>query len=182
MEVCKMWPLVSKISWVIIYVENDAAYFFVWMWLSSTYVSLIWAHFVHLSFWLFLQGQKIISQSLSFQHLNTQKAFFSFLSLWSKTNYSSIYHWIGDFFWEPVSQKIKKSPGHEIFFCPNSIFCNFKNGQKSIFKLGKSFKLTKMQFNEKIFLIHLTSRYFCLDFFQFSAAAVVLLCDFFLKN
>ena len=27
-----------------------------------------------------------------------KKAFFSFLSLRSKTNYSSIYHWIGDFF------------------------------------------------------------------------------------
>ena len=25
------------------------------------------------------------------------------------------------------------------FFSPNSIFCNFKNGQKSIFELGKSF-------------------------------------------
>ena len=30
----------------------------VWMWLSSTYVSLIWAHFVHLSFWLFFGGKR----------------------------------------------------------------------------------------------------------------------------
>ena len=35
------------------------------------------------------------------------------------------------------------------FFSPNSIFCNFKNGQKSIFELGKRLKLTKMQFHEK---------------------------------
>ena len=27
--------------------------------------------------------------------------------------------------------------------------CNFKNGQKSIFELGKSLKLPKMQFHEK---------------------------------
>ena len=33
-------------------------------------------------------------------------------------------------------------------FSPNSIFCNFKNGQKSIFELGKSLKLLKMQFHE----------------------------------
>ena len=30
-----------------------------------------------------------------------------------------------------------------------SIFCNFKNGQKSIFELEKSFKLPEMQFHEK---------------------------------
>ena len=36
-------------------------------------------------------------------------------------------------------------------FWPNSIFCNFKNGQKPIFELGKSLKLPKMQFHEKIF-------------------------------
>ena len=35
---------------------------------------------------------------------------------------------------------------HEIFFWPNSIFCNSKNGQKSIFEVGK---LPKMQFREK---------------------------------
>ena len=34
-------------------------------------------------------------------------------------------------------------------FWPNSIFCNFKNGQKSIFELGKSLKLPNMQFHEK---------------------------------
>ena len=31
--------------------------------------------------------------------------------------------------------------------------CNFKNGQKSIFELGKSLKLSKMQFHEKKFAI-----------------------------
>ena len=34
-------------------------------------------------------------------------------------------------------------------FWPNSILCNFKNGQKSIFELGKSLKLPEMQFHEK---------------------------------
>ena len=68
-----------------------------------------------------------------------------------------------------VGQKIKKSPGqkdswnqinqfHEIFLWPNSIFCNFKNGQKSIFELGKSLKLPKMQFHEKFLFIYLISR------------------------
>ena len=56
-----------------------------------------------------------------------------------------------------AGQKIKKSPGQKKLvksnkinfmnlFLPNSIFCNFKNGQKSIFELGKSLKLPKMQF------------------------------------
>ena len=31
---------------------------------------------------------------------------------------------------------------------PNFIFCNFKNGQKSIFEQGKSFKLPKIQLHE----------------------------------
>ena len=35
-------------------------------------------------------------------------------------------------------------------FSVNSIFCYFKNGQKSIFELGESLKLPKMQFQEKI--------------------------------
>ena len=37
---------------------------------------------------------------------------------------------------------------HEKIFGPNSIFCNFKNGQKSIFELGRSLKRIKMQFHE----------------------------------
>ena len=45
-------------------------------------------------------------------------------------------------------------------------FCNFKNGQKSIFELGKGLKLLKMQFHEKKFIwFH---ELFCLDFFKFS--------------
>jgi len=36
-------------------------------------------------------------------------------------------------------------------FCPNFISCTFKNDQNSIFELGKSLKLPKMQFHEKIF-------------------------------
>ena len=58
-----------------------------------------------------------------------------------------------------AGQKILKSPGKknswnqinqfdEQFFWPNSIFCNFKNDQKSILELGKSLKLSKMQFHE----------------------------------
>ena len=45
------------------------------------------------------------------------------------------------------------------FFGPNFIFCNVKNGQKSIFELGKSLKLPEMQFHEKK-LIYLISRVF----------------------
>ena len=56
-----------------------------------------------------------------------------------------------------VGQKIWKSPGqknswnlinqfHEKISWPNSIFCNFKNGEKSIFELGK---VLKMQFHEE---------------------------------
>ena len=40
---------------------------------------------------------------------------------------------------------------HEIFFRPNSFFCNFKNGQKSIFELGKGLKLPKMPVPRKFF-------------------------------
>ena len=37
------------------------------------------------------------------------------------------------------------------FYWPKSIFCHFKNGQKSIFELGKSLKLLKIQFHEFFF-------------------------------
>ena len=47
--------------------------------------------------------------------------------------------------------KSNKSISRKKFFWPNSIFCNFKNGKKSIFELGKSLKLPKMQFPEKKF-------------------------------
>ena len=42
--------------------------------------------------------------------------------------------------------KSNKSISQKKIFCPNSIlfFCYFKNGQKSIFELGKSLKLPKM--------------------------------------
>ena len=43
--------------------------------------------------------------------------------------------------------KSNKLISRKNFFCPNSIFWNFKNGQKSIFELGKSLKLPKMQFH-----------------------------------
>ena len=58
----------------------------------------------------------------------------------------------------------------QMFFWTNSIFCNFKNGQKSIFELGKSLKLPKMQFHIKkkrrrFIWFH---EFFCLDSFKFS--------------
>ena len=40
-----------------------------------------------------------------------------------------------------------------IFLDQNPFFCNFKNGQKSIFELGKSLKLPKMQFHEIFYVI-----------------------------
>ena len=46
--------------------------------------------------------------------------------------------------------KSNKSISQKIIFT-NSIFCNFKNGQKSIFELGKNLKLPEMQFHEKKF-------------------------------
>ena len=49
-----------------------------------------------------------------------------------------------------------------------SIFCNFKNGQKSIFELGKSLKLPKMQFHINIFWFIWFHELFCLDFFKSS--------------
>ena len=54
--------------------------------------------------------------------------------------------------------KSNKSISRKKFFWPNSIFCYFKNGQKSIFELGKSLNLPKMQFHE----------FFPLDFLKFS--------------
>ena len=58
-------------------------------------------------------------------------------------------------------------------FGSNSIFCNFKNGQKSIFELGKSLKLPEMQFHEKKFfdLFDFTS-FFARTFLNFLALCV----------
>ena len=47
-----------------------------------------------------------------------------------------------------------------------SIFCNFKNGQKSICELGKKFK-TAGNAKKNFDLFDFTS-FFCLDFFKFS--------------
>ena len=49
--------------------------------------------------------------------------------------------------------KSNKSISRKKIFWRKSIFCNFKNGQKSIFELGKSLKLSKMQFHEIFYLI-----------------------------
>ena len=42
-----------------------------------------------------------------------------------------------------------RSISRKNFFYQNPFFCHFKNGQNSIFELGKSLKLSKMQFHEK---------------------------------
>ena len=55
------------------------------------------------------------------------------------------------------------------FFWPNTIFCDFKNGQKSIFELGKSLKLPERQFHEKNFFLFIWfHEFFWLEFFKFS--------------
>ena len=61
------------------------------------------------------------------------------------------------------------------FFSPNSIFCNFKNGQKSIFELEKSLKLPKIQFHEKMFfdLFDFTS-IFAWTFFNFLTRGLII--------
>ena len=48
---------------------------------------------------------------------------------------------------------------YEKLFCPNSIFYNFKYGQKSFFELGKCFKTAKKA----------TSQMFFLDLFDFTS-------------
>ena len=64
--------------------------------------------------------------------------------------------------WKLINQFQKKT------FWQNSIFCNFKNGQKSIFELGKSLKLPKMLFHGKKIRFIWFHEFFCLDFFKFS--------------
>ena len=50
--------------------------------------------------------------------------------------------------------KSNKSISRMIFFLPNSIFCNFKNGQISIFELGKILKLQKFQNIKNLWIWH----------------------------
>ena len=82
-----------------------------------------------------------------------------------------------------MGQKINKSLGQKKLvksnksisrkkFGPNFIFCDFKNGQKSIFELAKSLKLPEMQFHEKKNELFDFMSFFCLNFFEFSG----LLC------
>ena len=49
------------------------------------------------------------------------------------------------------SAEIQINQFQENFFWLNFIFCDLKNDQKSIFELGKSLKLAKIQFHEKKF-------------------------------
>ena len=74
--------------------------------------------------------------------------------------------WLKINFWAGKKFKTAKNAISRKKFWPNSIFCHFKNGQKSTFKLGKCWKLPKMPFHVKTFLNYLNSRvFFCLDFF-----------------
>ena len=53
------------------------------------------------------------------------------------------------------------------FFWSNDIFCNFKNGQKSIFELGKKFKSARNVISQKNWFIWF-HEFTCLVFFKFS--------------
>ena len=64
------------------------------------------------------------------------------------------------FFWSALSSELTVSQKSRNFFLARFHFLQFQNiGQKSIFELGKSLKLPKMQFDEN-FLIYLISRVF----------------------
>ena len=47
-----------------------------------------------------------------------------------------------------VKYRNNKSIPQKFFFDQIPFFCNFKNGQNSIFEQGKSLKLPEMQFHE----------------------------------
>ena len=72
--------------------------------------------------------------------------------------------------WHSGPENLKKSRPKKLvwwnLFWPISIFCNFKNGQKSIFEQGKSLKLPKMQFHENNLWFIWFHDIFCLDFFE----------------
>ena len=58
-------------------------------------------------------------------------------------------------------------------FWPQSIFCHLKNGQKSIFELGKSLKLPKMQFHIKMFWFIWFHEFFWPGFFKIFCPALL---------
>ena len=60
----------------------------------------------------------------------------------SSFSFYDISQWARKFKKVQAKKKLMKSNNsisRKNFFSPNSIFCNFKNGQKSFFELGKSF-------------------------------------------
>ena len=65
---------------------------------------------------------------------------------------------------------------HDILFWPNSIFCNFKNDQKSFSEQGKSLKLPKMQFHEIEYSARRTKKYDCKNY-DFHIGITVVLVD-----
>ena len=73
--------------------------------------------------------------------------------------------------------KSNKSTSRKIFFDQNPFLAaSFKNGQKSIFELGKTLKLPKMQFHaKKIDLFDFTS-FFDWTFLKFLAQCTAV-CD-----
>ena len=58
-------------------------------------------------------------------------------------------------------------------FLPNSIFCNFKNGQKSIFELGKSLKLKICHFTKFFLTIFDFTSFFAWTFLNFLAFCAI---------
>ena len=61
--------------------------------------------------------------------------------------------------------QIKSISRKNFFLTKFLLICNFTNGQKSIFELGKSLKLPKMQFRDFFNTIYLISRVFLLGIF-----------------
>ena len=70
----------------------------------------------------------------------------------------------------PVLVKSNKSISRKkIFFDQILFFCNFKNGQKSIFELGESSKLKEMQFHGIFFGLFDFTSFFYWTFLNFLA-------------
>ena len=90
-------------------------------------------------FWLLMQNAKERSIYWCYTNWNPKK--FNFVEAAGHSGPKNSWNQINHF--------------QEIYFDQIPFFCNFKNGQKSIFEPGKKLKLPKMQFHE----------FFCLDSF-----------------
>ncbi len=81
--------------------------------------------------------------------------------------------------WARKFKKVQAKKNRELkeinfkkYFLPNSIFCNFINGQKSIFEMGKKFKTGKNSISFDLF--DFTS-YFAWTFLIFMASCAKVL-------